>query len=192
MKLLKQTTAFIALAFITLSFTVLDGNKKTVDVKASTVTWKGYKVTGSHTGEIAIKSGYLTFDSNALNGGEFVIDMPSITVTDLEGKGKANLEGHLKSDDFFGVNAHPEATLKFTNVKATGKGAYKVTGDVTIKGKTESITFDMTVDGNKANAALKLDRTKFDVKYGSASFFDNLKDKAINDEFDITVNLELK
>ena len=96
------------------------------------------------------------------------------------------------SDDFFGVNAHPEASLKFTNVKATGKGAYKVTGDVTIKGKTESITFDMTVDGNKANAALKLDRTKFDVKYGSASFFDNLKDKAINDEFDITVNLELK
>ena len=116
--------------------------------------------------------------------------MTTLSNTDLEGEYKGKLEGHLKSDDFFGVEKYPTATLKFTKVKSVSKNAYKVTGDITIKGKTESITFDLSVYGNKANAALKIDRTKFDVRYGSTSFFDGLKDKAIYDEFDIVADLE--
>ena len=190
MKSLTKITAIIALAFLTFSFTEPVKSTKEVDTAASTVTWKGYKVTGSHTGKITIKSGNLIFDDNALIGGNFVIDMTTITVTDLSGDYKQNLEGHLKSDDFFGVEKFPTASLVFTNVKATGKNAYSVQGKITIKGKTENISFDLSVYGNKATAALKIDRTKFDVRYGSTSFFDGLKDKAIYDEFDIVVDLE--
>jgi polyisoprenoid-binding protein YceI len=154
------------------------------------VVWKGYKVTGSHEGTIAIKSGYLNFNKDKLTGGAFVIDMSTITNTDLEGEYKGKLEGHLKSDDFFGVDKYPTASLIFTKIKPTGKNSYKVTGDITIKGITETVSFDLSVYGNKANASLKIDRTKFDVRYGSTSFFDGLKDKAIYDEFDLVVDLE--
>ncbi len=190
MKTLKKITAIIAIAFITFSFTTIESVKKEVNTKTSTVTWKGYKVTGSHTGEITIKSGNLVFDNEVLTGGNFVIDMTTINVTDLDGDYKNKLEGHLKSDDFFGVSNFPEATLVFTKVKPTGKNSYKITGDIEIKGKTEPINFDLSVYGNKATASLKIDRTKFDIKYGSTSFFDGLKDKAIYDEFDLVVDLE--
>ena len=186
---IKKITAVILFALVTFSFTTLN-EKKEIKADKSKVVWKGYKVTGSHEGTIAIKSGSLTFDNNKLVGGEFTMDMSTITNTDLEGAYKGKLEGHLKSDDFFGVEKHPTASLVFTNVKATGKNSYKVTGDITIKGKTESITFDFSVYGNKANASLKVDRSKFDVRYGSTSFFDGLKDKAIYDEFDLVADLE--
>lgn len=116
--------------------------------------------------------------------------MRSITNTDLEGDYKGKLEGHLKSDDFFDVEKFPTASLVFTKVNATGKNSYKVTGNITIKGHTEAITLDLSVYGNKATASLKIDRTKFDVRYGSTSFFDGLKDKAIYDDFDLVVDLE--
>ncbi len=190
MNTIKKITAVIAIAIITFSFTTLDSIKKEVNTEKSKVTWKAYKVTGSHLGEVSIKSGNLIFDNEKLTGGKFEIDMTSISVTDLEGDYKNKLEGHLKSDDFFGVSSFPKASLVFTKVKATGKNSYKVTGNITIKGKTEKITFDLSVYGSKANASLKIDRTKFDVKYGSASFFDGLKDKAIYDEFELNVDLE--
>ena len=187
---IKNITAILLVAFITFSFTTIDGEKKEIKVENSKVVWKGYKVTGSHEGTIAIKSGYLNFNEDKLTGGAFVIDMSTITNTDLEGEYKGKLEGHLKSDDFFGVDKYPTASLIFTKIKPTGKNSYKVTGDITIKGITETVSFDLSVYGNKANASLKIDRSKFDVRYGSTSFFDGLKDKAIYDEFDLVVDLE--
>ena len=186
---MKKLTGITLIALVLLSFTTIDG-KKEIKTGDSKVVWKGYKVTGSHEGTIDIKSGFLNFSEDVLTGCEFTIDMTTLSNTDLEGEYKGKLEGHLKSDDFFGVEKYPTATLKFTKVKSVSKNAYKVTGDITIKGKTESITFDLSVYGNKANAALKIDRTKFDVRYGSTSFFDGLKDKAIYDEFDIVADLE--
>jgi len=187
---IKNITAILLVAFMTFSFTTIDGEKKEIKVENSKVVWKGYKVTGSHEGTIAIKSGYLNFNKDKLTGGAFVIDMSTITNTDLEGEYKGKLEGHLKSDDFFGVDKYPTASLILTKIKPTGKNSYKVTGDLTIKGITETVSFDLSVYGNKANASLKIDRTKFDVRYGSTSFFDGLKDKAIYDEFDLVVDLE--
>ena len=187
---IKSLTTLVLVAFMTFSFTTLESDKKEIKTENSKVVWKGYKVTGSHVGTITIKSGHLNFNGDKLIGGSFEIDMTSITVTDLEGEYKGQLEGHLKSDDFFGVEKYPTASLSFTKLKSKGKNSYKITGDITIKGKTESITFDISVYGNKANASLKIDRTKFDVRYGSTSFFDNLKDKAIYDEFDLAVDLE--
>ena len=190
MKNIKRTIALVTIAFLSFSFTTMTSIEKEVNTKTSTVTWKGYKVTGSHTGTITIKSGNLIFDDEVLTAGNFVIDMTTINVTDLEGDSKTQLEGHLKSDDFFGVTKFPTASLDFTNVKSNGKNAYKVTGNITIKGKTETINFDLSIYGSKATVTMKIDRTKFDVRYGSTSFFDGLKDKAIYDEFDLVADLE--
>ncbi|WP_282135433.1 YceI family protein [Seonamhaeicola maritimus] len=191
MKSIIKTLALVTLVvFFTLSFTTIDGDKKEIKIENSKVVWKGYKVTGSHEGTIAIKTGSLTFEADKLIGGEFEIDMTTISATDLEGNWKSKLDGHLKSDDFFGVETFPTAILVFTSVEASGKNAYKVTGDLTIKGKTNPVVFTISVYGNKANASIKIDRSKYDVRYGSTSFFDNLQDKAIYDEFDLVTDLE--
>ncbi|WP_289061924.1 YceI family protein [uncultured Zobellia sp.] len=164
--------------------------KKEVKTDASTITWKAYKVTGSHYGTVNLKSGTLIFDGDKLTGGEFEADMTTLVATDLEGESKGKLEGHLKSADFFATEKHTAAKLVFTNVKATGKNAYEVTGDLTIKGITKPVTFDVSVYGSKATASVKVDRTAYDIKYGSGSFFENLGDKTIYDEFDLVVDLE--
>nr|WP_321224765.1 YceI family protein [uncultured Psychroserpens sp.] len=187
-KNILNSAVIVVLALSFASFTTI--LKKELKVKESTITWKGHKVTGSHEGNISLTDGTLSFEDDQLVGGNFTIDMTSITVTDLQaGKGKEKLEGHLKSDDFFGTENHEQATFNITDVKGTN-GDYTVTGDLSIKGKTNPITFNMNVSDDTATANLKVDRTKYDIKYGSASFIDGLKDKAIYDEFDLNVILK--
>jgi len=166
--------------------------KKDVDTEASTVTWKAYKVTGSHTGTVDLEDGFLRFDDDKLTGGEFTVDMSTLISTDLEGdpENKKKLEGHLNSEDFFHTENHPTANMVFTDVKSTGKNSYQVTGDLTIKNITKPVVFDVSVYGSKATATLKIDRAEYDVRYGSGSFFENLGDKTIYDEFDLVVDLE--
>lgn len=188
-KTLSIITATI-LAFLSFAFTTKDDTKKEAKIEKSKVVWKAYKVTGSHTGTVVLKDGVLTFKKNLLIGGKFTIDMTTITNTDQSGEYKQKLEGHLKSDDFFGVKTHPTATLVFNKAKPLGKNSYAVTGDLTIKGITNPISFEISIYGNKATSSLKIDRAKYNVRYGSTSFFDNLKDKAIYDEFDLIVDLE--
>ena len=190
MKNIFKTTGIVMIALITFAFANPVEEIKEVKKENSMVTWKGYKVTGSHEGTIEMKSGHLTFDNGQLTGGEFVIDMTSIVNTDLSGEYKEKLEGHLRSDDFFSVEKHPTAEMVIRKVKSSAKNAYEVTGDLTIKGITNPITFDLSVYGSKATANLKVDRTKYDIKYGSASFFDDLADKAIYDEFELISEFE--
>lgn len=190
---MKKNILSLALAVVFGSTAIagpIDGEKKEVNTDASTVTWKAYKVTGSHTGTIDLKSGTLMFDEGKLTGGAFTVDMTTINTTDLEGDYKAKLDGHLHSDDFFSTASNPTSTLVFTKVEASGKNSYQVTGDLTIKGITKPVTFDVSVYGSKATATLKVDRAQYNVKYGSGSFFDNLGDKTIYDEFDLVVDLE--
>lgn len=178
------TVLILALSFM--SFTLV--KEKEVKLDKSTVKWTGYKVTGKHEGTIKLKSGTLVFNGETLSGGKFTMDMTSINTTDLKGDYKNKLDGHLKSEDFFGVEKYPTSFLEIVSV--TGKdGNYKVKADLTIKGIKESVAFVMKVNGNSATAALKIDRTKYNIKYGSASFFDGLKDRAISDEFDLNVTL---
>lgn len=188
----KLTTlgAAILVALITFSFSEIEGEKKEIKTENSTLTWKGYKMTGSHYGTVAIQSGHLVFNEGELTGGEFVVDMTSLVSDDLTGEYKGKLEGHLKSDDFFGTDKHPTAKLVFTKVERSGKNSYSVTGDLTIKGTTSPVSFELSVYGNKANATMKVDRTTYDIRYGSASFFDDLQDKVIYDEFDLVADLE--
>jgi len=171
----------------TVAFTSL---KKEINIKESSVTWTGKKVTGSHTGTIDLKSGFFNMENEKLIGGEFVMDMTSINTTDLTGENKEKLEGHLKSEDFFGVEKHPTAKLVITNIASKGNGSYGVVGNLTIKSITKPVTFDLNMTENAANAKLSIDRTKYDVRYGSGSFFDNLGDKTIYDNFDLEVDLK--
>ena len=168
-----------------------------VDTNESVITWKGYKVTGEHEGTIKVNRGDLEFTDGMLSGGTFLIDMPTIAVTDLQGGSAAKLEGHLKSADFFGVENFPTATLAITKVVSRGTtGDYRVTADLTIKENTESIRFNTKVNEEGgvyvATADLTIDRTDFDVRYGSGSFIDNLGDRTIYDEFDLNVKLVTK
>ncbi len=164
-----------------------------VDTAASEITWKGYKVTGEHAGTIKIKEGKLDYEAGILQGGSFTIDMNSITCTDLEGEYKGQLEGHLKSPDFFGVEKYPTAKLNITDVAANGVNRYKVTADLTIKETTKPVKFivNTTEENGKIVAVsdIQIDRTEYDVRYGSGSFFDSLGDKTIYDEFDLSVKL---
>ena len=168
--------------------------KMSVDVQKSTVEWKGYKVTGKHNGTVNLQSGELEYTDGQLTGGQFVIDMNSITVLDLQGEYQGKLEGHLKSDDFFGVENHPTATLEFTQVISRGTpGDYKIVANLTIKETTKEIKFlaniDESGDSPVATADITVDRSEYNVRYGSGSFFDNLGDKTIYDEFDLNVKL---
>ena len=182
----SKIAMLLILALSFMSFSTL--TEKQVSVEKSKVIWKGYKVTGQHEGTINLKSGILTFDGKTLTGGSFVMDMSTINTTDLEGEYKGKLDGHLKSPDFFGVEKFPTATLDFINV--SGKdGSYKIKANLTIKETTKAVEFSMTIKENTATANLEIDRTEYDIKYGSSSFFDDLKDKAIYDNFDLNVSL---
>lgn len=187
----KKLLALLLIVFGSYSFTTVLNEKIDINVDKSNLHWKGFKVTGSHEGNLRFESGTLTFtEDGKLVDGTFLIDMKSMECTDLEGEYKAKLDGHLKSKDFFGTNEHPSATLQFKEITVSGKNSYRIKGDLTIKGITNSIEFDFSIYGKKATATLKIDRTKYDIKYGSSSFFDGLKDKAIYDDFDIKVDLE--
>lgn len=188
MRNFKTIALALVIALGTIS-TAAAQNKK-IDTSKSKITWIGKKVTGSHDGTIGFKEGVLNFKNNKLAGGSFTVDMNSITVTDLKaGQGKEKLEGHLKADDFFGTDKHATSTLVLKSVKEKTASVYAVTADLTIKGITKPVTFDLTVGKNAATTTFKVDRTKYDIKYGSGSFFDGLGDKAIYDEFELTVNL---
>lgn len=185
MKNLKSI-ALAVVAFVTLSTTA---QTKKVDATKSTINWVGKKVTGSHEGTINLKDGALVFKGAKLSGGMFNVDMTSLNTTDLEGKSKESLEGHLKSDDFFGTENFPTANLVFKKIADKGNGVYGITADLTIKGKTNPINFDITISENSATADLKVDRTKYNITYKSGNFFTDLGDKAIYDDFLLKVKL---
>ena len=198
MKILSLLTAgFVALATMAFSpaTTVNTGDpvSKSVDLKNSEVVWKGYKVLGSHTGTIGLKSGNLQFTDGVLTGGQFEIDMNSIVCTDLEGGTADKLVGHLKSDDFFGVATYPTAKFVITNAYPYGKNQYKVTGNLTIKETTQSIKFIADVSENDgvmmASADIEVDRSEYDVRYGSGTLVGNLGDNTIYDEFEMQVKI---
>ena len=166
---------------------------------SSVVEWVGKKPTGQHTGTIGLQSGSLTVDNGKVTG-DFTIDMNSITVTDItEADGKLDLEAHLKgtgkedgADHFFNVKAYPTGTFKLTSFDGAN-----VTGDLTLKGKTKTISFPatLTITDNEVTLESKpfeINRVDFGVNYASKSVFGDLKDKFINDEIELVVKVKAK
>ncbi len=188
MRNLKTIAVALVVALGTITATAQD---KKINTSKSQITWVGKKVTGKHNGTLNFKDGVIKFKDGKLTGGTFTVDMNSINVTDLKaGEGKEKLEGHLKAADFFGTDKHPTSTLVFKSIKAKSASVYTVTADLTIKGITKPVTFDLATTKNSATTAFKVDRTKYGIEYGSGSFMDGLGDNMIYDDFELTVNLQ--
>jgi polyisoprenoid-binding protein YceI len=188
---MKKVFLFIVLAVL-VSGIANSQVKMAADTSKTTLAWLGEKVTGQHTGTLKLQSGWLIMKDNKIVSGEFAIDMNSIK----ESAGNARLEGHLKSDDFFSATKFPTAKLIITGSDSFEKGTAVVKGTLTIKGITNPIEFKSNSQ-NKDNGLwfysnILVDRTKYDIKYGSGSFFDNLGDKVIYDEFKLKVALFVK
>jgi len=188
---MKKGFLLITLFGMTLGVTY-GQDKLTADAEKTTLNWLGEKVTGQHTGTIKLQSGWLTMKENKIVSGEFLIDMASLKDVD----GNARLEGHLKSDDFFSVEKFPTSKLVLTGSESFEKGSAAVKGILTIKGTANPLEFRAAMqkksDGVWFFANIVIDRTKYNVRYGSGSFFDNLGDKTIYDEFKLKVGLMLK
>jgi polyisoprenoid-binding protein YceI len=187
MKNLKSIALVVLVAFVTFSVTAQKTSK--VDASKSTINWIGEKVTGKHEGTVNLKEGSLIFDGKKLVGGNFTVDMTSITVTDLQGGSKGKLEGHLKADDFFGTDKYETSKLVFKKIGTKDNGNYTIYADLTIKGKTNEVVFEMTIKDKTATSKVIIDRTKYGIEYKSGSIFDGLGDAAISDDFTLNVVL---
>ena len=185
-------TKILTLIFITTTSLSLWSQSVKMDINTSesSINWLAKKVTGQHEGNINLISGNLEMIENKISGGNFEVDMTSIIVTDLSGEYKGKLEGHLKSKDFFGIEKFPIASLTIKKAIMKTENHHEVTAELTIKGITNPITFDMHIENNEAMAKLTIDRTKYDIRYRSDSFFDNLGDIAINNDFDLNIKLK--
>ncbi len=190
--MIKKISTVAAIALAIVSNDVL-GQTFKADATKSSVAWLAKKVTGQHDGEVKLSSGSLTLDKGAVKSGTFEVDMTSIICKDLTGEYADKLIGHLRSDDFFAVDKFPKATLLVTEGKKEANGTYTLSGNLTIKGITKPVTFPATITtvGGTVTAvsAITVDRTLYDIKYGSSSFFDSLGDKAIDNSFLLTVKL---
>jgi len=172
--------------------------KYVTDAEASSIEWKGFKPTGSHNGTIKLESGVVNVSNGAVESGSFLIDMSSITVLDIpaDNEGNGKLVGHLTSPDFFDVENHKNAAFEITGI-SEAEGKTMLSGNLTLKDVKNNITFPVTVSQNGDTMTLTsetftIDRTKWNVKYGSKSIFDNLGDKFINDDIELKVNLTAK
>ena len=168
-----------------------------VDIAASVLNWEGSKPTGSHNGTVALKSGGLLVEAGTLTQGVFVVDMNTITNTDMAGsEGAAKIEGHLKASDFFDVAVYPTAKFVITSVFDT-EGKLAVTGNLTIKNTTKSITIPATIATVEGITTFKsetftIDRTDFGVVYASKKLDAALKDKFINDLMEMSFVVVLR
>ena len=165
-----------------------------VNKDLSTIKWTGKEITTkSHYGILDLKEGSIYVNNDGIISGKVVIDMNSINCLDMSGRGKNKLEGHLRSDDFFGVNSYPEANLIFTSWSVNNLGKILYKGDLTIKNITHPITFSGSVKkidiGYRSTINLSFDRTLYEIKFRSGKYFQNLGDKLILDNIDISAEI---
>lgn len=196
---MKLKIKIIALqVMIFLLFTAgLNAQQYVADASKTTLRWEGKGVGKSHNGGINIKEGALTLKDGVPVSGKFTIDMTSISNYDVNSESsKARLIGHLKSDDFFSVETYPEAVFVITGSNHKSDGNVHLKGDLTIKGKTHPVDFlaEYSDDGKSITytGRIEVDRSLYDVRYGSGKFFDNLGDKTINDIFTLDFELSVK
>lgn len=180
---------------VTLTSASNSGTQTAVDVNNSIVNWKASKVTGKHNGTVKIKDGTLYVQDGQVTGGNFNIDMNTITVLDLtDAESNKKLTGHLKSNDFFSVEGNPTSSFVITEIGPGTDGATNtIKGNLTIKGITKPVQFPANIQVNNgkvtAKASFDIDRTEYDIKYGSGKFFEGIGDKAIHDNFNIELDL---
>ena len=157
----------------------------------SSLVWTGREVsTSSHYGTINFTSGQFEIADGLISQGEFLVDMTSIIVQDMTGGSKERLEGHLRSDDFFSVESFPTAHLYISSSEVISNGKWMVNGFLTIKDISHPVLFEMANTEDGWNANLVFDRSKYNVKFRSGTFFENLGDKLIYDDIELKINLK--
>jgi len=195
----------IILAFAAMGLSVLAGEPKAqksetakVDASQSAFKWHAKKVTGEHNGTVKFQSGEIVLSNSVVSGGIFTMDMTTIDNADMTGEYHDKLVKHLKSEDFFSVEKNKTATLKIKSAAEIkdakpGEKNYTIKADLTVKGITNEIVFPALIVINKENivaiADFMIDRTKYDIRYGSKTFFENIGDKAIDNEFNVNVRV---
>lgn len=191
-----KALSILMAVFVLSAFTInpLAESVLNVNLTESTVSWKGKKVGGEHYGKVSLINAYLDYEKNRIKGGSFEIDMTSITCEDITNEGSnVRLVNHLKSDDFFSVENHPRAKFVLTDAKTKNGRDYEMKGNLTIKGKTKPVSFPAVVaeinDKVVADATIVFDRTAYDIQYRSGNYFENLADKLIYDDVEMTVRL---
>jgi len=178
---------------------VSSGEKYNIDTKESVITWKGsmvYSFDEGNIGYVHISNGKLVIEKNKLVGGTVEIDMNTIEYKD---KTDTNTPvKHLKSPDFFDVEKFPISTFAITKVESVNvrSKTIKVTGNLTIKGITNPITFPAEIEVKdgivKANGKVVIDRTQWGIRYRSGKFYDNLADNAVSDDIEIRMKIVAK
>lgn len=188
----KPFHLLFAITLIFSTFGLSQAQNLTASLEQSNIRWYGEELTGkTHFGDLSFKDAHIEVQDGIITGGNFVVNMTSLSVEDLSGGGKARLEGHLKSDDFFSVEKHPEATLKITQKAKVKDGVQTLFGKLTIKGIEHPVEFTMNLgENNTALAGLTFDRSKYNVRFRSGSFFENLGDKLILDDIRMEVSLK--
>ena len=181
----KLSTILLLLIF---TFISTYAQKLSVDTDKSKIKWIGKEITTSmHYGTLKFSSGEITLNSGKISGAVSV-NMESISVDDLSGGSKSRLEGHLRSDDFFSVENHKESKIEVISSKQNGS-SYDVNGRLTIKNISHPINFTLDMKDKMAQTKLTFDRSKYDVRFRSGSFFENLGDKLILDDIELEVTL---
>ena len=173
-KMKKIGILVTAIVFLTMSFVSPVKKKLKVDVQNSTIVWKGYKPTGSHTGTINLASGSLVLEGATLIGGSFIVDMATIE----DSEDNKRLEGHLRSADFFEIEKYVFSKFEITNSN-TNDGKSFITGNMTIKDVTKEISFEGTISESDSTITLisekfQINRADFNVKFKSKTFFNDL------------------
>ena len=191
MKKTSTTLSLIASMFFMTAFNPIKDDIYTVDVERSTIEWSAKKVGGGHTGTVKIADGNLIYTGKALKSGSFQMNMSSIT------SDNARVTNHLKSDDFFSTEKNPMSKFEITKVTSAGADRVNITGNLSIKGFTHPVTFPASVKQQKGvlvavASGIRVDRTKYDIKFRSKTFFGDIGDKAIDDEFELSINLTAK
>ena len=162
-----------------------------IKLDESSLVWTGREVsTSSHYGTINFTSGQFEIADGLISQGEFLVDMTSINVQDMTGGSKERLEGHLRSDDFFSVESFPTAHLYISSSEVISNGKWMVNGFLTIKDISHPVLFEMANTEDGWNASLVFDRSKYNVKFRSGTFFENLGDKLIYDDIELKINLK--
>jgi polyisoprenoid-binding protein YceI len=155
---------------------------------SSTVNWTGKKVLGLHTGSLAIAGGFVEITDTRITGGEIRMDMTSITITDIaDKKTHDDFLSHLRNDDFFAVDRFTTATLVVSGSEKAEGNKLKVNGMLTIKDISHPVSFLATVEVFAgflhAMGEMVIDRTLYNIRYGSGKFIANLGDRLIYDDF---------
>ena len=188
----KPFQLLLTITLIFSSFGLSQAQSLTANLEQSNIRWYGEELTGkTHFGNLSFKDAHIEVQDGIITSGSFVVNMTSLSVEDLSGGGKVRLEGHLKSDDFFSVEKHPKATLKINQKAKVENGVQTLSGELTIKGIKHPVEFTMNLGDNKtALAELTFDRSKYNVRFRSGSFFENLGDKLILDDIRMKVSLQ--